>query len=144
GGDVGQAVPLLERSLELGQASSLLLIFPRVASSLGAAWALSGRTADAIELLARAVDEAASIKLMNMSSIFLAWLGEAYLMAGRTDDALEVAGRALHLSRQQKQRGHEADAQHTPGEVAFRGAPPGHGRPGGSHPAALAPAQRLG
>jgi tetratricopeptide (TPR) repeat protein len=42
------------------------------------------------------------------------------LLAGRTDDAFQTAQRALNLSREHKERGHEAWALRLLGEIAAR------------------------
>jgi tetratricopeptide (TPR) repeat protein len=47
-------------------------------------------------------------------------LGETYLVAGRLPDAVSLADRALTLSRNCKERGHEALALHLLGEIAAR------------------------
>lgn len=47
----------------------------------------------------------------------LSLLSEAYLYAGRTPDAIESAERALTLSREHKERGHEAWTLKLLGEI---------------------------
>src|SRR3972149_5930752 len=75
-------LPALERALALGRAESIQLLFPFVASSLGAAYALAGRLAEAIPLLEQGVEQAASMKLMALHSQRVSWLGEAHLPGG--------------------------------------------------------------
>ena len=122
-GELQQAIRMFERGLELYRVWSLPLLFPVTASSLGLAYALSGRLAEAIPLLEQAVEQAASMKLMTSRSIFVARLAEGYLLANRTDDAVPLAGRALELSREQKERGHEAYALRLIAEVAAHSIP---------------------
>ena len=57
-GDLPKAISMLERGLEFCQTSNILLLFPRVASALGAAFALAGRSAEALPLLEQALEQA--------------------------------------------------------------------------------------
>jgi tetratricopeptide (TPR) repeat protein len=54
----------------------------------------------------------------------LTHLSEADLLASRPEDAHQLAGRALELSRDLKQRGHEAYALRLLGEIAIHREPP--------------------
>ena len=119
-GEPQRAIPVLERGLGLCEVLNLPLVFPLLASSLGSAYALSGRSAEAIPLLEQAAMRAVSMKLMAGHSIFVARLAEAYLLVGRVDDANQLAARALQLSRDQKERGHEANALRLLGEIELR------------------------
>ncbi len=123
-GDFHKAIPLLERGLSVCQAWHILILFPWIASGLGHAYALAGRIAEALPLLEEAAARGASIKLLGGQSIRLAYLSEAYLLAGRMDDAIRVAERALDLSRNHKERGHEAWALRLLGEIASHPDPP--------------------
>ena len=55
---------------------------------------------------------------MLRRSLVIGWLGEAYASVGRIDDAAECAGKALDFARDQKERGHEADALRLLGDIA--------------------------
>jgi tetratricopeptide (TPR) repeat protein len=48
------------------------------------------------------------------------WLAETYLRAGRVEEAIGFARRALDLSRQHRERGHQAWALRLLGEVSSR------------------------
>jgi tetratricopeptide (TPR) repeat protein len=123
-GDFPKVIPLLERGLGLCQAWHIPLWFPRIASALGHAYALAGRVAEALPLLEQAAERDASMRLVADQSTRVAYLSEAYLLAGRMDDAIRVARRALDLSRNHKERGHEAWARRLLGEIASHGDPP--------------------
>ncbi len=143
-GELHQAIPVLERSLELCRAWNLPLLFTVAASSLGSAYALTGRLAEAIPLQEQAVAQAASIRLLFEQSLRVARLGGAYLLADRAGDAVQVVERALELSREQKERGHEAYALRLLGDIAARLDPPDYGKAEGHYRQALALADELG
>ncbi|MFQ5896837.1 MAG: AAA family ATPase [Candidatus Methylomirabilia bacterium] len=117
-GQLQQAVAVLERGLSLCEVANISLWFPRVASALGSAYALSGRIAEALSLLEQAVEKAASMRIMAWHSLLVAWLSEACLLAGRVDEAIRLAGRAVDLSRDDKAPGSQAWALRLLGEIA--------------------------
>ncbi|HET7853153.1 MAG TPA: adenylate/guanylate cyclase domain-containing protein [Candidatus Methylomirabilis sp.] len=119
-GDLDSAITVLERGLVLDRVENFPILFPFVASPLGFAYALSGRVTEAVPLLEQAVDEAVSLKLVANHPLRIARLGEAHLRAGRPDSALPLAERALELSREHKERGHEAYALRLLGEIWSR------------------------
>jgi class 3 adenylate cyclase/tetratricopeptide (TPR) repeat protein len=123
-GDLHQAIPMLERGFGLWQVWHVPLLFPLIASALGAAYVLSRRVAEALPLLEQAVEQAASMSVMDFQSLRVAYLGEAYLLAGRLDDAMALAVRALDLAREHKERGWEAYALRLLGEIAAQRDPP--------------------
>ena len=47
-GDLPQALPVLEQALTLAQGAHIRLLVPKVASTLGAAYTLAGRTTEAL------------------------------------------------------------------------------------------------
>ena len=143
-GDFRQAVPALERGVELCRAFTLRLTFPAVASCLGSAYALSGQLGEAVPLLEQVLEQAVSMQLMNRYSIFLARLGEAYLLAGRPDDSIRPAEHALRLSRERKERGHEAYALRLLGEITSHGTPPHAEKAEAYYRQAIALAEELG
>jgi tetratricopeptide (TPR) repeat protein len=122
-GDLDQAIPLLERSLQLCRALDLPGYVHWVASRLGYAYALCGRVAEGLPLLEQAVERAASTGTVG-HSLRLTCLGEGYLLAGRPAAALERAGQALDLSVRQKEYGGQAYAHRLLGQIASRGNSP--------------------
>jgi tetratricopeptide (TPR) repeat protein len=123
-GELPQAIPVLERALDLAQGTHIRLAVPWVAAPLGGAYALAGRTAEALPLLEQAVEQALAMRLMIDQALRIVWLGEAYLLAGRLGEAYTQAQRVLEFSRAHKERGHEAYALRLLGEVHARHDPP--------------------
>jgi class 3 adenylate cyclase/tetratricopeptide (TPR) repeat protein len=117
-GEIERSISLLERGLELSSVPTLPLVFPLLASSLGEAYALSGRPGEAISLLEEADRQAVSMQRMGGQPMLLVRLGDAYFRAGRLDEAIPCASRALKLARVQKERGHEAHALRLYAEIA--------------------------
>lgn len=118
-GDFDRAIRSLERGLMLCQATDIRLLFANVASSLGAAYALSGRLAEAVPLCDQAEEAGASMNVMSLP-LRVGWLAEVYLLAGRIGDAAQAAHRALDLSRARTERGWEAWALRLFGEIHSR------------------------
>jgi tetratricopeptide (TPR) repeat protein len=116
-GDLSQALPLLERAMDICQDADLPLIFPWVASPLGLAYALSGRVTDALPLLVQAIEQSAALGRWGYHALFVATLGKALLLAGRLEEAHHHAGQALDLARVHKERGNEAYALRLTGEI---------------------------
>jgi class 3 adenylate cyclase/tetratricopeptide (TPR) repeat protein len=123
-GDFQQAIPMLERALDLAQGARLRLLVPRVAALMGAAYTLAGRATDALPLLEQAVEQAVAMRYMLDHALRVAWLSEAYLLAGRLDEAYTQAQHALEFSRAHQERGHEAYALRLLGEFYARHDPP--------------------
>jgi tetratricopeptide (TPR) repeat protein len=115
--DLSKAISVLERSLALCQTSNLPLLFPQVASALGAALALSGRSAEALPLLEQAIEQVPAGRLRVDLPRWAIRLGEGYLLAGRIEAAMTEAQRALTLARDSKQRGLEAWALRLLGQI---------------------------
>jgi tetratricopeptide (TPR) repeat protein len=123
-GDLPKAISMLERGLELCQTLNILLLFPGVASALGAAFALAGRSAEALPLPEQAVEHVPSGGPRVHLPRLTIQLGEGYLFAGRIEAATTEARRALTLSRDYKQRGMEAWTLRLLGEIDALRDPP--------------------
>ena len=143
-GDLHQAIPLLERSLELCQDAYIPLMFPYSAAPLGAAYALSGRLAEARPLLEQAVEQAATMKRMVDYALWVAWLSEAVLLAGHLEEAHDFAQRALECSLTYKERGHQAWILWLLGDIQAQRQPADTGPAEASYQQALALANKLG
>jgi tetratricopeptide (TPR) repeat protein len=117
-GDLHQAIPVLERALDLAQGTHIRLYVPMIISALGAAYALAGRPTEALPLLEQAVEQAVAMRFMRYHALQVIWLGEAYVPASRLDEAHTQAQHALEFSRTHKERGHEAYALRLLGEIA--------------------------
>jgi tetratricopeptide (TPR) repeat protein len=143
-GELVKAVPALEDGLALCQGGNFPLLFPTVASYLGYAHALDGRMVEALPLLEQAVEQGASMRFMFGHSLRVGWLAEAYLLAGRSEDANPLAERALALSREHKERPHEAWTLRLLAEIAAHPDPPDVETAQDHYQAALALATELG
>jgi len=119
-------------------------MFILTASSLGYAYALSGRVAEALPLLEQALEEADRSGFLYDQALSVAWLSEAYLLAGRREEASECAARALALARARQERGHEAWALWLHGEIAAQREPPEVEPAAAHYRQALALADELG
>jgi class 3 adenylate cyclase/tetratricopeptide (TPR) repeat protein len=118
-GEFEKAIAILERSLRISHSANVPVYVPYAASRLGAAYAHSGRVSEAIRYLEDGVDNLAAAGRVAFLSLSTVWLSEGYLLCGRLDEANAVANRALDLSRNHKERGHEAWALKMLGDIAL-------------------------
>jgi tetratricopeptide (TPR) repeat protein len=123
-GDLGSALPLLERAMAICQDADLSFYFPRVATALGEAYTLSGRLCDAVPLLAQALERTIATDTMGLQVSCRLPLGEAHILAGRPEEAHALAERALVHAQEHQRRGHQAYALRLLGEIAARREPP--------------------
>ena len=123
-GDPSRAIESLEATLPLcEEGSDLAVYFSRTASSLGLAYAMSGRLVEGVALVERAATHAAAIGFAYSHALVVGMLGEAHLLAGEVDEAGARADEAVALARRHGQRGWEAWALRLQGEHALaRGA----------------------
>jgi tetratricopeptide (TPR) repeat protein len=143
-GELHQAIAMLDGGLELCRVWSIRDWFPLIASTLGAAYALSGHVIEAVPLLEETVQQATSMGIMFAHSLRVAWQSEASLRADRREDAIVLAGRAYALACEQKERGHEAYALRLLGEIAAHGDPLDGEAAAAHYQQALALADELG
>jgi tetratricopeptide (TPR) repeat protein len=115
-----------------------------VSSTLGYAYALSGRSAEAIPLLEEGGERPVIAGSNEGQSLRTLRLSEAYLLAGREADASAAAQRALGLARHHKERGHEAYALRLLGGIVAREDPLDIGKAEDHYRQALALAEKLG
>ncbi|MFQ5830018.1 MAG: tetratricopeptide repeat protein, partial [Candidatus Methylomirabilia bacterium] len=118
---VDTAIPTLERSLRLCEGGDMLNLAPAVAAQVGYLYARAGRFGEAIAVLGQ---PAAPAVAGFRTTHYLPVAGDAYLIAGRADLALEVASHSMEVSRNRKERGHEAFTSYLLGEIASRSDPP--------------------
>jgi tetratricopeptide (TPR) repeat protein len=110
-GDFARAAAVLERGLPREPDETVArVVWPFVASALGAAYTHLGRAGDALPLLEEAVERAEALKLKANHSLRLARLAEAHLQAGHAERAFPLAAQALDLAQEHRERGYEAHA----------------------------------
>jgi tetratricopeptide (TPR) repeat protein len=142
GGDLDDALPALERGIELCKLGHVPFWFPLIVSCLGYGYALSGRLDEALPLLEQGVRQHADMRLMGVHSLLVGWHGEAALSAGRIDEAEALAAEALDLACRYGEHGHEAWAHRLTADIAaHRGADAAAER---SYRCAIALAEELG
>jgi tetratricopeptide (TPR) repeat protein len=123
-GNFQKAIPVLERGLQVCQATHLRLFFPRLASTLSLAYMQSGRLAAGLSLLEQAVEQSAAMQIVLLHALWLIHLGEGYRLTGRPQEATQCALRALELARTHQERGHQAYALRLFGDIAAHREPP--------------------
>jgi tetratricopeptide (TPR) repeat protein len=141
-GELGHAVPLLERSAVLAREWNLTQQSAMGWALLGYAYALLGRVAEGIPMLERALKAHETMAVGAFQPTVLIYLGEAYVLADRLEDALAIARRALTFVRERGHRPNEARALQLLGDVTARGDSPEDAD--GHYRAALALAVELG
>ena len=123
-GDFAKSVEILERSMRICHSANIPVYVPYVASRLGAAYANSGRIFEAIPLLEQGVENSAAAGRLAFLSLSTAWLSEGCLLSGRLEEASSIAHRAFDLSKEHKERGHEAWIVKLFGDIALHRDPP--------------------
>jgi class 3 adenylate cyclase/tetratricopeptide (TPR) repeat protein len=123
-GEVHQAIPLLDRGLELCRVWSLEQLHGRVDGSLGYALTLSGRMPEALALLEQTGGQTPFASLAPRTALYASWVSEVYLRAGHLADAHTLAMQALALAREHQERGTEAWTLRLLGDIAMHHDPP--------------------
>jgi tetratricopeptide (TPR) repeat protein len=142
-GDVAGAIGPLERGLALCRQGAIRVWFPRLASGLGLALALSGRTDRALSLLEQGVEQVSRGSAADRPMALLS-LSEGHLVAGHVEQARALADSALELAERQRDRGTEAWAHQLRGEILARAGSAEAGRAEAALRRALGLAEELG
>ena len=142
-GAIPQAIPPLERAVELCRTAQVRNYFDITAAHLGYAYAMSGRLPEGVTLMEEALADPEVTGTTN-HPLLMAYLCKAHLRAGRRDDAVAVARRAFDLAQRQKERGNEAWVLHLLGDIAAHADPPDQESAEGHYTQALARADELG
>jgi ATP/maltotriose-dependent transcriptional regulator MalT len=121
-GDVDRAIAVLERGLRLCDEKGIRFAITRTASSLGHAYAMSGRVSEGLSLLQRAVEEAEKMHAGYCHALWLTWLAEGHLVAGETREARQVADLALTSADSHFEQGHKAWALRLSAELLAQSA----------------------
>jgi tetratricopeptide (TPR) repeat protein len=140
-GKLHQALPCLERSLEVCRVWDVPILLYVISSTLGYAYVLAGRVSDALPLLEQSVSTEGLAVFRGRVHV---WLSEAYLRRGRLDEALAVALRGLEICRVHAQQGDQAWALRLLGEIHAHRQPPEAALAEASYREALALAEALG
>jgi class 3 adenylate cyclase/tetratricopeptide (TPR) repeat protein len=143
-GDLHHAIPVLARACTLGQDAHFLLMLPRLALYLGAAYTLAGRLTEALSWLEQAVEQALARRVLLDHALQVTWLGETLWRAGRLEEAGVQAQHALEFARAHQERGHEAYALRLLGDIATHRDPPEVEPAEAQYHLALALAEALG
>jgi class 3 adenylate cyclase/tetratricopeptide (TPR) repeat protein len=143
-GDLADAINALERGLGVCRQFDIQIWFPPLASSLGHAYALSGRLPEALPLLSQSVEQAGTTNLQFYRSLATVWLSQAHLLAGRVDEAAGLAEAALKLARDHGEMGNAAYCLWQLGEISRHAEPPKVDEADAFYRAALEAADRLG
>jgi tetratricopeptide (TPR) repeat protein len=117
-GETSQSARMLERAVALGRDWNITTFAPIALTSLGHAYARSGRFKEGVSLLQEAITAYECSGIGFFRSISDVQFGEVYLAAGQVEDARACADRALTLARQRGESGHEAWALRLLGEIA--------------------------
>jgi tetratricopeptide (TPR) repeat protein len=124
-GELHHAIPVLQRGLALCQDMHIARWLPLLASTLGVAYVLSGRTTEALPLLTQAREHVAAGRDGGSGeSLILAELSEALLLVGRVEDASALADQLRDRSRTHPERAHQAQALRLLGDIALHRDPP--------------------
>ena len=118
-GDFAAAIAALEPLWPFCE-SNYPVYIPRVASSLGTAYAASGDVDKGLDLLRQADDKASSIGFQFGHALVLAQLAEVLLMAGKEAKAQEKATRAIEMARGAGESGNEGWAACVLGDAFSR------------------------
>ena len=143
-GDVQRAISMLEQAMSLCQDWHLLLFVPRLAGSLGVAYALDGRITAGLALVEQGVEHVVARGRARSLALAVVCLSEVYLLADRLEEACQRAAQAVELACQYKQRGWQAWALWLLGESTVRQASPVVVSAVGHYRQALALAEELG
>ena len=104
-GRVADAIPVLERALEVVRAHRIQLLLASIAEPLGLAYAQTGNIEEGVKLL----EEAMHVHAATRGAAGQAWraasLSQGYRLAGRTDDAMRLGRQALELAEAHGERG---------------------------------------
>ena len=117
-GAIPQAIPPLERAVELCRAPQARNLFDVTAAHLGHPFALSGRLPEGVTVIEEAFADPEATGTTH-HPLLLAYLAEASLLAGRRDDAVAVARCALDHAHRQKERGNKAWVLRLLGDIAW-------------------------
>ena len=143
-GEFAQALPWLERAVELCETKRVLLCLPAAYVNAGLALAWLNRPIEGLSYLQRGVTASESIGTkFYLSLSYLAW-AEGLLLAGNSQDAKRTADRALELAVGSGERGNEVGILRLLAEISASEARPALGPAVSIYERARALAEELG
>lgn len=110
-GETDGAIGAFERGLRICDQWGFHVWYPRLASSLGLAYVLTGRKEEGLPLAQEAVRRAEHMGLVVDMAMLLIRLGQTSLAAGRIEEALSLGKSALDLALAHEAKGDEAWAR---------------------------------
>jgi cytochrome P450/class 3 adenylate cyclase/tetratricopeptide (TPR) repeat protein len=143
-GEFAQAIPLLERALDLCRRGNFGPLYRYTAPNLGLAYVRSGRIEEGLELLERSSAQSSGMHIVPFDALEATNLSEARLAAGRRAEALESAERGLALLRHHRQRFTEPEILRVLGDIHAAGEAPNFARAESSYRQAISLAAELG
>jgi tetratricopeptide (TPR) repeat protein len=144
-GNLAAAIQVFEEGLTLCRATGQNTSLAIIVGCLGEAYAHTGRLAEGLALLEEAHrNDLRTGRLGGSHVTHLRQLSAVYLLAGRVDEAWQHACQAFNLARQQKVRGHEAQALYQLGAVQAQASPPDVPQAEARYREALTRAEALG
>jgi class 3 adenylate cyclase/tetratricopeptide (TPR) repeat protein len=108
-GNFTEAVPLLERAIEICRRSNFGPLLGQASYTLGLAYVHAGRVAEGVEVLRQITEKSASMNIVPIDVHAVVFFIEGLLAAGRREEALEGAERALGLIQSHRQRFMQAE-----------------------------------
>jgi tetratricopeptide (TPR) repeat protein len=143
-GNLHRALPLLERAMGLCQDMDLRGYFTEIATVLGVAYTLSGRTDEAMSLLTPVLAQTMTTDRIDEQALRSLSLGEAHVLADHHAEVSALAERMLSVAREHNARGNQAYALRLLGEIVAHRAPPDIVEAAAHYRQALALAEELG
>jgi len=123
-GEFAQALPWLERAVQLCETKRVLLCLPTAYVIAGLALAWLNRPIEGLSHLERGVTTLESMGAkFDLSLAYLAW-AEGLLLAGNIQDSKRTADRALELAVASDERGNEASILRLLAEISASETPP--------------------
>jgi len=116
-GRFADAIPPLERALELSRQTGIPVLESINSGTLGHAYTMAGRISEGLPLIEQSVERAQRANRPVETQMRLHLAG-SYVRAGRLDEAAAVAEVALALARERSERGAEAQALWLWGDIS--------------------------
>jgi cytochrome P450/predicted ATPase/class 3 adenylate cyclase len=116
-GQLGEAIPPLERAVEITVRANFGPLYKYGAPNLGLAYVRTGRVQEGLELLERLATPPSPMDIIPFQTVELINLSEGRLAAGQRAAALECAERGLALTRSHRQRLDEPEALRVLGDL---------------------------